>query len=91
MQFEFNKYKIVAYQHGFMLRKKINKKRWKTLTYHTTLEQACLELFNTRMLNETSQYVIDTTKSAHARLSAARLVVKLHQIRDEILKGLNNV
>lgn len=90
MILKFNVYQIHSYEHGYKVKKRINKKRWKVVSYHQSLESACMNLLNIRILTETINDIIDCTKEAEARLSTARLLLHINDIADEIKKGIND-
>ncbi len=81
------KYQIESYEHGYKVKKNISKNRWKVIGYYDSLQSANMGLFKYRVQTETVNDIIDCTKTAEARLSTARLVVKINAIAKEIVEA----
>lgn len=90
MTIKYNYYQVQSYEHGYKVKKKINNKRWKVVSYHQNLESACTSLLNIRILTETINDIIDCTKEAEARLSTARLILHINEIAEDIRRGLSD-
>ena len=90
MVIKYQNYEIHSYEQGYKVKRKINKDRWKVISFHDSLDSACIRLLNTRILTETINDIIDCTKEAEARLSTARLILHINDIADEIMKGISD-
>jgi hypothetical protein len=79
---------IKSYEYGYVTQKRVGK-QWRAIGYYSTLKQAVNDLFQHRVLTETTDHIVDATNKASIQLQSAHILQKIDQIASEISEGLN--